>query len=212
MKTPSRSDPSTGAFRREIFALCGSRSLPILDRFSRAYLRQMQVGQADFLFPYLADVHTHRFASTATTTRRCIFWRTAGSSPMWRGGTTSPRTSKCEKCGSTMGIVELRGDYLHARCRICGHAVEGMVARLPGILPDESWFYMRARWKGAVPSAAEIKVLRELFPDFRERGMAELVRALQQAPTVSLGRFVESRARELQEEALQRGLTVERDD
>lgn len=124
---------------------------------------------------------------------------------------TSSGALACERCGSPLETAERLGDYVRYQCPSCGYELEGTIS-FAHMMPREKWVSLRARWQGSGPSTKELRVLRELFPPFAQRSLSQLVQDLRQVTSLDLGRFVESQARDLEEEAHKRGLTVEVDD
>lgn len=114
----------------------------------------------------------------------------------------------CQRCGGPIEFVDRVGDVLRYRCRTCGLEVVGTVSTIESI-PRPKWVALRATWRATGPSITEIRALRELFPEFAERRLGQLVSDLRGTRIADLGRRVQGHALELQKSAKGLGLNLE---
>ncbi len=113
----------------------------------------------------------------------------------------------CERCGASLECVERRGHMVRYRCSRCGTELAGTVSYVHE-LPRPTWVTVAVRWQGASPSARELRVLRQLFPELASRPLSAFAAEGGSQPLMHIGRRVEEHARELQATAAGQGVAL----
>ena len=97
---------------------------------------------------------------------------------------------ECDRCGAVALHTGQNGPYYRSWCDVCGHQKEGVVCDVSmlGEVADANLEPVRAvvRWSGRQATAAEIRALRRLWPDFANRPLAALAHELRRSPEVEV--------------------------